>query len=101
MTSLADAPPAWSSDDTVIAGLRLLLGASALFIIYLDPTEPDRYVALTYTTLILYVLYSALIYLLAVRRSPLMRYLHNRAHWIDVGWYTLLIALSSGTNSAC
>ena len=77
--------------------LRLILSAAALLIIYLDPSEPDRHVPFTYATLTLYTLYSAIVYAAASA--------HNRAlpiraaHWIDMGWHTLLVSLSSGTNS--
>jgi len=63
----------------------------------IDPSEPDRHVQSTYTTLALYTIYSAVVYVSAS--------IHNRplptgiAHWIDVVWYTVLISLSSGTNS--
>jgi signal transduction histidine kinase len=79
--------------------MRLILALSALLIIYIDPAEPDRYVAITYTTLILYGVYSVTLYLLAWRRSRFLSAVRALAHWLDVGWYTLLIALSSGTNS--
>lgn len=89
----------WSSDEFMIAAMRFLLALSGLLIIYIDPSEPDRYVALTYSTLVSYVVYSATLYILALRHSLLLRSVRTIAHWVDVGWYTLLIALSSGTNS--
>lgn len=89
----------WSSDEFMIAAMRLLLALSGLLIIYIDPSEPDCYVALTYSTLVFYVVYSAILYILALRHSLLLQSVRTIAHWVDVGWYTLLIALSSGTNS--
>jgi hypothetical protein len=91
--------PAWSRDDDRIAALRILLAVSALLIIYIDPAELNRYVTLTYTTLVCYVLYSVTLYALARRRSPLMPSVRTVSHWADVGWYTLLITLSNGTHS--
>ena len=49
--------------------------------------------------LVLYWFYSAILYLLAARESPLLRIIHPWSHWVDGGWYALLISLSSGTNS--
>jgi signal transduction histidine kinase len=86
-----------SVDDRMIGLMRLILALSALLIIYIDPSEPDRFVAITYGALVAYSLYSAVLYFLSVRRA---RLLPNRiAHWVDVGCFLVLVALSSGTSS--
>jgi signal transduction histidine kinase len=86
-----------SVDDRMIGMMRLILAWSALLIIYVDPSEPDRFVALTYIALSLYVLYSTILYLLSIRtRSPLSQKI---ICWIDVASYLVLVALSSGTSS--
>ena len=79
--------------------MRLVLACSALFIILLEPSQPNRLVVVTYTTLSLYALYSMLILLLARSESPLIPSVRHWAHWADVAWYLGLIALSSGTSS--
>src|SRR4030095_3754050 len=84
-------------NNRMIAAMRLVLAASGLLVIYIDPSEPDRCVALAYTTLILYVVYSAVLYASAWRPIPLVP--TTITHWVDVGWYAVLISLSSGTNS--
>ncbi|MGB7922537.1 MAG: GAF domain-containing protein [Pyrinomonadaceae bacterium] len=76
--------------------MRLILALSALSIIYIDPSEPDRYVALTYGALLFYSAYSAVLYYLSVKQRPLPTGITS---WIDVGCYLLLVALSSGTSS--
>src|SRR3989442_11593745 len=86
-----------SVDAQMISLMRLILALSALIIIYIDPSEPDRFVAITYAALIVYTSYSAILFILSLRR-------HNSfpvkiAHWIDIGCYLVLVALSSGTNS--
>lgn len=86
-----------SVDDRLIGSIRLILACSALAIIFIDPSEPDRFVYVTYSALFLYVAYSTLVYLLALRSSPLVR--SSVTHWVDVGWYLLLVSLSSGTSS--
>ena len=49
-----------------------MLVLSALPISYINPSEPDRFVVVTYTTLALYSAYSAALYLLPRwRRTPL------------------------------
>ncbi|HEX8150248.1 MAG TPA: histidine kinase, partial [Pyrinomonadaceae bacterium] len=84
-------------DERMIGAMRLLLALSALLVIYIDPSEPDRFVTVTYATLALYSLYSALLYYGASTGRPVA--LFAEAHWVDVCWYVVLIALSSGTNS--
>jgi signal transduction histidine kinase len=77
--------------------MRLILALSALLIIYIDPSEPNHYVALTYGALILYSVYSLLLYLLSLgRSSPLPMGLLS---WVDTACYLVLVSLSSGTSS--
>ncbi|HEX8146457.1 MAG TPA: histidine kinase, partial [Pyrinomonadaceae bacterium] len=84
-------------DERMIGAMRLLLALSALLVIYIDPSEPDRFVTVTYATLALYSLYSAILYYGASTGRPVLP--SGEAHWVDVCWYVVLIALSSGTNS--
>jgi signal transduction histidine kinase len=86
-------------DSQMIEWMRLALAAAALLIIFVDPSEPDRFVTLTYTLLVLYTVYSGALVLLALRKSRLFPFIQAWSHWLDMGWYTVLIALSSGTNS--
>jgi len=81
----------------MIGLMRLILALSALLIIYIDPSEPDHNVAVTYGALFVYSLYSAALYFFSVRRFPL---LPNRiTHWVDIGCFLIIVALSSGTSS--
>ena len=77
--------------------MRLILAATALVVILIDPTEPDRLVGLTYTVLAAYTVYSAVVLVLSVRRSDLIPAQHM--HWADMIWFLLLTSLSSGTSS--
>lgn len=86
-----------SVDERLVNVTRLILALSALIIIYIDPSEPDRLVNITYTTLALYTVYSALVYLIRRRYEASPR--NIPLYWVDVAWYVLLISLSSGTNS--
>lgn len=86
-----------SVDDRMISVMRLILALSALLITAIDPAEPDRLVAVTYGALIVYSVYGAILYYLSLRggsRLPL-----SISHWIDVGCFLVLVALSSGTSS--
>ncbi|HYV12749.1 MAG TPA: histidine kinase [Pyrinomonadaceae bacterium] len=86
-----------SVDDRMISLMRLILALSALIITYIDPLEPDRLVAVTYGALVVYSVYGAILYYLSWRGGP--RLPLSISHWIDVGCFLVLIALSSGTNS--
>ena len=97
--SLIEKTISGSTDKRMTAVMRLALASSALLIIYLDPSEPDRLVRVTYTALVLYILYSLLLLILTLRGGNILGPLGRLYHWIDTGWYLLLIALSSGTSS--
>jgi hypothetical protein len=71
-----------SLDERLVNLTRFVLALSALLIIYVDPLEPDRFVRITYTTLALYTIYSASVYLLARKRQSAFRGLP--LYWIDV-----------------
>jgi signal transduction histidine kinase len=81
----------------MIAVMRLVLAASALLIIYIDPFEPERYVALTYSLLAFYIAYCLILYGLVWTQSPLLPV--TTVHWLDVMWYAVLVGLSGGTYS--
>jgi signal transduction histidine kinase len=86
-----------SVDERLVNFTRCVLALSALIIIYVDPSEPDRLVKITYSTLALYTIYSASVYFLSRRRQSAFR--NIPLYWIDVAWYVVLVSLSSGTNS--
>jgi signal transduction histidine kinase len=86
-------------DDRMIATMRATLAASALLIIYFDPSEPNRFVSLTYGALVAYTLYSVILLILAFRRQQDGGPIHAWSHWVDIGCYAVLISLSSGTSS--
>jgi signal transduction histidine kinase len=85
--------------DRQIAGLRFFLSAVALLAIYLNPSEPDRFVPLTYTALLVYNLYSGLVYVAARHWERFSTTANAALVGADMLIYSLLITLSSGTNS--
>lgn len=86
-----------SDDVRMMSAMRLTLAASTLLILWFDPSEPDQFLPATIATLLSYTLYSLFVYVATFRwvRLVPIRFLH----WIDLGWYVLLISLSGGTNS--
>jgi signal transduction histidine kinase len=97
--ALAESATTTTVDNRIIAVMRLVLALSALLITFIDPSAPDRLVAVTYAALSLYTIYSAVLYVIVQRNDRLQAYIIKRAHWADVAWYVVFIALSSGTSS--
>jgi hypothetical protein len=84
-------------DLRLIAGMRVVLGTSALLIILIEPIRSLPWAVPTYATLVLYALYGLLIYHLSVQRNPIVA--HKIIPWVDLVWYVPLIAFTSNTSS--
>src|SRR5215212_9223255 len=95
----ASTPATATVDDRIIAVMRFILALSALLITIVDPSEPDRLVAITYAALSLYTIYSAALYVIVQRFQTFQAAIRRWTHWADVAWYIVLIGLSSGTSS--
>jgi signal transduction histidine kinase len=87
------------SDNVIIAAIRLVLALSGLLITYIDPVLHTSLIVYTYIVLSLYTTYSAIVYVLAAFYSSWLKPIIRWSHWIDVGWYTVLVALSHGSTS--
>jgi signal transduction histidine kinase len=85
-------------DLRLIAGMRVVLGTSALLISMLGSVQPRLWSVSTNMTLVLYCLYGLVIYHLSVRRNPVAA--HRIIPWLDLLWYLPLIsfAFSNGSN---
>jgi signal transduction histidine kinase len=86
-----------SVDARMVALMRCLLAFSALAIIYVDPEEPARLVALTYASLVGYFLYSLALLATTFRGRSLVG--ARLQPWVDVLFYAWLIGLTEGTDS--
>jgi signal transduction histidine kinase len=84
-------------DLRLIAGMRVVLGTSALLVILIGPLRPLNREMPIYFALVLYSLFGLVIYHLSVRRNPLVA--HKALPWLDLLWYLPLIAFTSGTNN--
>jgi signal transduction histidine kinase len=84
-------------DLRLIAGMRVVLGTSALLVILIGPLRPSSREMPIYFALVLYSLFGLVIYHLSVRRNPLVA--HKALPWLDLLWYLPLIAFTSGTNN--
>jgi len=87
-----------SLDSHLIAATRLILAISAVVI--LDYTSMARFNSdATRLVLVLYIAYSAALYLLTASRIRHKQAIPIWSQWTDIVWYTLLLALSGGSNS--
>ena len=86
-------------DNRVTALMRFVWACSALVLIYFDPNEPNQHVGITYVAMSLYVAYSASLCFSALQHNKVFEWIANWSHWIDVCWFTIMIGLSSGTNT--
>jgi signal transduction histidine kinase len=85
-------------DLRLIAGMRVVLGTSALLVVLIESMEARLWATPIHLTLALYSLYGLLIYHLSVRRKPVVA--HKVIPWLDLLWYLPLVAFTSGTNSS-
>jgi signal transduction histidine kinase len=82
--------------ERILAFGRAFLAICALGAIYLDPTEPARFAALTYTLLSAYALYSILVLLWIRRRLAAPQHITYWLHGIDIGFAAAITFFSEG-----
>jgi signal transduction histidine kinase len=85
--------------EQVLATARALLAVSGLAAIYVDPTEPSRYVEVAYGLLIGYAAYSLLILLLLRFRTGLVPRFILAIHGADLLWAAVICLFTAGPNS--
>ena len=83
--------------DRRLSALRLKLALASLLIVYLSPSEPDRYIRLTCYLLAAYAFYSLGVYLVAHRRVNFSPVVLRGLVCVDLAWYTVLISLNRGS----
>jgi signal transduction histidine kinase len=84
--------------ERTIAASRVVLAAWSLFAIWLDPTEPARYVVQTYSLHALYVIYSIILAAVMWNRSTTGR-LPLATHIADVVLFSMFQYLTLGPSS--
>jgi hypothetical protein len=83
-------------DLRLIAGMRVVLATAALLVVLIEPIN-GRWAGPTHAALILYSLYSLVVYHLSTQRNPVVA--KRSIPWLDLLWYLPLIAFTSNTNS--
>lgn len=90
--------PDGSVDVGMIAAIRCILAFSALFVAYVDPTQPAIFSTLTYSSLVIYALWSCFLAVNAFRRAPSAPPPRD-TYWGDLLFCAYLVTLTQGTNS--
>ena len=86
-----------SVDERLTSVLRLIVACGGLAIFWIDPTESGSRIQLAYAVLGLFAVYSVLSHVQVLRGAR--RVAVQLAPWVDLGWVTVLIAVSAGTSS--
>lgn len=84
--------------ERVLASARVFLTSSAIFAIYLDPTDPDKYATLAYSIIIGYFGYSAAVWIW-VHRVQQLRKAQLWIHVFDIIFPTFFMLFTAGPNS--
>jgi hypothetical protein len=82
-----------------LAVARAFLVIAALIAIYVDPTEPSRFVFLGYSFLVINIVYSLGLLVYVRSLGEVSAKLQVAIHWIDVFWAALLSFFSQGPGS--
>src|SRR5262245_22679514 len=85
--------------DRQIAGLRFFLSLAAFLTIYFDSAEPDRFLQLTYLALLVYTVYSALVYCVARSVDSFSPVTNAVMISVDVIFHSLLVSITTGASS--
>lgn len=85
-------------DLRLIAGMRVVLGTSALLVVLLESMESKAWGTPIQVTLALYSLYGLLIYHLSLRRILVVA--HKAIPWLDLLWYLPLVIFTRNANSS-
>ena len=95
--------PAWPSTATTearaVAALRLLLAASAMAVVSIAPTQPERNAATAFAVLSAYTAASLLLYLRSLRVGVSSALWRRWEPWSDIAWLLVLLALTGGASS--
>jgi signal transduction histidine kinase len=76
---------------------RLILSISALLTAFIDPGIVDGITGFTWLVFFGYALHSLVLYILPQLEQPFLG--STLVHWLDVGWYALIVFFTGGSNS--
>lgn len=82
--------------ERLLAASRALLASCSLFAVWFDPTEPAKYVTVTYSLMVGYVGYALLLVFLAWRADVTLVRARVFTHCLDLAIFSLLIYVTEG-----
>lgn len=85
-------------DTRVIASMRFTLAASIYALSSFNAGESTSVFVQMSPLLFIYVVYSAIIYILSLRHHATLATMRPWSHWVDVGFYGIFVLLSPGNN---
>lgn len=86
-----------AADASMVGRMRLVLSASALLTVFIDPEGSGELTGFTWLVFCGYTLHSVVLYLLSQRDQPFLQ--SKLIHWLDIGWYALIVLFTGGSNS--
>ncbi len=91
--------PPQSLAERLIASGRIVLAASSLFAVWLDPSEPAKYASIAYGLLVAYLGYSLVVASLSWRLSQPSERRRLLSHGFDLLFFSLFIYFTAGPAS--
>jgi signal transduction histidine kinase len=91
--------PTQSLAERLIASGRIVLAASSLFAVWLDPSEPAKYAEIAYGLLAAYLAYSILVAIGSWRAGPPPESRRLLSHAFDLLFFSLFIYFTAGPAS--
>jgi signal transduction histidine kinase len=88
-----------SRAERLIAGGRVILAASSLFAVWLDPTEPAKFAAVAYGLLAAYLVYAVAIALWVARSAAVPGPQRLLSHAFDLAFFSLFTYFTAGPAS--
>lgn len=81
----------------MVGRMRLVLSISALLTVFIDPEGAGELTSFTWLVFCGYTVHSVVLYILSQLDQPFLQ--SKLIHWLDVGWYALIVFFSGGSNS--
>ncbi|HUF77734.1 MAG TPA: histidine kinase [Thermoanaerobaculia bacterium] len=88
-----------SRQERLIAAGRIVLAASSLLAVWLDPSEPAKYADIAYGLLLAYLAYSVVVALAVARAEAVPTGWRLATHAVDLVFFSLFIYFTAGPSS--
>lgn len=88
-----------SRQERLIGAGRVVLAASSLLAVWLDPSEPAKYAQIAYGLLVAYLVYAALVALAVARAQAVPTGWRLATHVVDLLFFSLFIYFTAGPAS--